>query len=171
MGWSGMTRHQITALLRQLISDEQAIAFTEGGNMEAPEGTQELLHYLDRAVDTYSERRATENDSRLLERLVLVNGQKLPDNFIRFAGNVPVDVTGEVVSFYGDMTTLWVKYYARLPHISTFEAEAEMPFRLEECRYLAALAAAYALNKHDFNVSQDLALLGLGGGAGADSQQ
>ena len=30
---------------------------------------------------------------------------------------------------------------------------------------IAALAAIYALNKHEFNVSQDLMLLGMGGGA------
>ena len=37
-----MTRKQIIAMVRKLIADEQATGYTEGGNLEQPEGTQEL---------------------------------------------------------------------------------------------------------------------------------
>ena len=48
-----MTKLEILSLVRKFISDEQATGFTEGGNLEEPEGTNELLSYLDRAVDEY----------------------------------------------------------------------------------------------------------------------
>ena len=53
-----MTRKEILAMVRKLIADEQATGFTEGGNLEEPEGTQELENYLNRAVDEYSKRQA-----------------------------------------------------------------------------------------------------------------
>ena len=40
-----MTQKQMLAMLRKIINDEQATGFTEGGNLEEPEGTQELLNY------------------------------------------------------------------------------------------------------------------------------
>ena len=59
-----MTRKELLALVRKLIADEQATGYTEGGNLEQPEGTQELLNYLDRAVGVHSERRASAGDVR-----------------------------------------------------------------------------------------------------------
>jgi hypothetical protein len=99
------------------------------------------------------------------------NGQKLPDNFIRFAGLVPIDVVEERVYFYGNPTTLRTKYYRRAPHISVMNEAEELPFRLDEQRRLAAIAAIYALNKHEFDVSQDLILVGMGGAVNAQAQQ
>ena len=46
-----MTRKEMLAMVRKLIADEQATGFTEGGNLEEPEGTQELENYLNRAVE------------------------------------------------------------------------------------------------------------------------
>ena len=159
-----MTKHQIVALVRQLISDEQAAGFSAGeGNLEWPEGTDELLNYLDRAVDALSEERAAAGDIRFLKTLDFTDGQRLPSDFIRFAGLVPVETDGERIRFYGEATTLRVKYFARLKHISRMNGKNKLPFRLDECRRVAALAAIYALNKHEFTVSQDLMLLGMGG--------
>jgi hypothetical protein len=84
-----------------------------------------------------------------------------------FAGLVPAKVIAEHVHFYGFATTLKARYFKRMPHISVVADDSELPFRLEEARRLAAMAAIYALNKHEFNVSQDLALLGAGNNANA----
>ena len=109
-----MTKKELLALVRKLIADEQAVGFTPGGNMEQPEGTQELLNYLDRAVDAYSRRRAEAGDVRFLKTFVPINGAKLPVNFLFFAGNAPISTDGETISFYGPPSTLPVRYYARL---------------------------------------------------------
>lgn len=50
-----MTQKQMLAMLRKLINDEQATGFTEGGNLEQPEGTQELLHSSEKIPGPFSQ--------------------------------------------------------------------------------------------------------------------
>lgn len=161
-----MTQSQMIALVRKLIADEQATGYTEGGNLEEPEGTQELIYYLDRACDALSQRLAAGRDLRLLKRMTVTNGAKLPDDFLFFAGSVPVSVEGGIMNFYGAASTLPIRYFARLPYVSAYPT-GNLPFQHDEEMTIAAMAAIYALNKHEFNVSQDLTLLGMGGAANA----
>lgn len=158
-----MTQKQLLALVRKLIADEQASGFTEGGNLEEPEGTQELINYLDRAVDTYSQRQAATFDVRFVKRATITNGGKLPSDFIAFCGVVPVTVEGGITNFYGDSGVMPIRYFARLPYVSSYSENQNLPYEHEYEIVLAALAAIYALNKHEYNVSQHLALLGMGG--------
>jgi hypothetical protein len=160
-----MSPKEMTALVRRLLSDEQAQGFVGnigGGNLEEPEDAGELLNYLDRAIDAYSEERAAKLDPRFLAAATFTNGGDVPEDFIAFAGQVPVEILGGRAWFYGTPAAMTIKYFKRLPHASKWAWEADMGFRLDESRRLCALAAIYALNKHEFNVSQDLALLGAG---------
>lgn len=156
-----MTQKGLVALLRRLIADEQATGFSSGGSMEQPEGTQELLNYLDRAVVEYSRRRSGERDPRFLRDFIPVNGEKVPDDFLFFAGSVPVPVVGGVVRVYGPPLALPARYFARLPYISAYGEQDELPHRHDDVMQIAALAAVYALNKQEYNVTQDMALLGM----------
>ena len=83
-----MTQKQMLAMLRKIINDEQATGFTEGGNLEEPEGTQELLNYLDRAVDDYSRRQAGNKDLRLIKTMAILDKMPVPDDFIYFCGDL-----------------------------------------------------------------------------------
>ncbi|MBQ7665779.1 MAG: hypothetical protein IJS42_03590 [Synergistaceae bacterium] len=166
-----MTRTQMLAMLRKVINDEQATGFTEGGNLEQPEGTQELIHYLDRAVDVYSNRQAASKDIRLMKTMNVSNGSRVPNDFIALCGAVPVNINSGVISFYGEGSPMNARYFARLPYVSSYSDTATLPYEHDQYMNILSLAAAYALNKHEFNVSQDLALLGLGGVQNADSQQ
>ena len=161
-----MTQKQILALVRKLIADEQATGFTEGGNLEEPEGTQELINYLDRAVDAYSKRQAAVKDINFMKKATIRNGGKLPDDFIAFCGAVPVNVDGGTTTFYGETSTLPIRYFARLPYVSSYGENDELPYEHDDEITIAALAAIYALNKHEYEISQDLYLLGMGGGLG-----
>ena len=168
-----MTKKQIIALVRRIINDEQASGFTEGGNLEEPEGTQELINYLDRAVDEYSKRQAGAGDVRLLKELALVSGANLPlpSDFLAIAGAVPLMINNGVMNFYGENVNVPVKYFARLPYVSGYSDDDDLPYENDQAVFIAALAAIHALNKHEFNVSQDLALLGIGGIANANTEQ
>ena len=104
-----MTKNQIIAMVRKLIADEQATGFTDGGNLEEPEGTQELLNYLDRAVDEYSKRQAAANDIRLMKETKLDNNSNLPDDFLKFCGVIPVKVIGNKVKLYIQGTKISVQ--------------------------------------------------------------
>ena len=157
-----MTQKEMLALVRKLIADEQATGFTEGGNFEEPEGTQELLNYLNRAVDEYSKRQAASADLRLMKLLPYVSGMKIPEDFIAFCGIVPLRVEGNSIISYQTFLTMPINYLARLPYVTDFDETAELPYEQDQYMTIAALAAIYALNKHEYNVSQDLLLLGMG---------
>ena len=157
-----MTQKEALALVRKLINDEQATGFTEGGNLEEPEGTQELLNYLDRAVDEYSKRQAGNKDLRLVKRMNITDGMNLPDEFLAFCGVVPVTLEDKTVTTFFPDITLPVRYFARLPYVTSYGENDNLPYEHDQYIAITALAAIYALNKHEYNISQDLMLLGMG---------
>ena len=157
-----MTPNQMLAMVRKLINDEQATGFTTGGNLEEPEGTQELLNYLDRAVEEYSKRQAANGDMRLLKTMTITSGATLPDDYLAMCGAVPVSITGKTITFYGDESMMPVRYFARLPYVSSYLSNSDIPYERDQDIAICALAAIYALNKHEYNVSQDLILAGYG---------
>ena len=166
-----MTRKEILAMVRKLIADEQATGFTEGGNLEEPEGTQELENYLNRAVDEYSKRQAGLKDVRLMKEAEVKNGDKLPDDYLAFCGAMPVRVLGNKIKFYVASTNpILVRYLARLPYVTDYGENDELPYEEDQSIAISALAAIYALNKQEANVSQDLALLGYGVSSNANGQ-
>lgn len=163
-----MTKLEILKYVRRFISDEQATGYTDTANLEQPDGKDELINYLDRAVETYSVRQAAARDMRLVKSLSITNGMAIPKDFLGFAGLVPISTADNAFRFYGHTSTLAIKYFARLPYVSGFNDNDSLPYQHDQEMTIAALAAIYALNKHEFNVSQDLMLLGYGGGAAAN---
>ena len=166
-----MTRRQMLAMVRKLIADEQATGFTEGGNLEEPEGTQELENYLNRAVDDYSKRQAANRDVRLMKTMTVEDGGKLPDDYLEFCGVVPVTVNGKIVNYYDPTATMPIRYLARLPYVTDYAETDELPYDEDQRNAIMALAAVYALNKHEAEIGQDLALLGYGVSDNAESRQ
>ena len=166
-----MTRKQIIAMVRKLIADEQATGFTEGGNLEDPEGTQELENYLNRAVDEYSKAQAAKKDVRLMKTMTVSNGGKLPDDYLAFCGVVPVTVNGKIINYYNPTiaAAMPIRYLARLPYVTDYKETDELPYDEDQSIAICSLAAVYALNKHEADVSQDLALLGYGASANGKS--
>lgn len=161
-----MTPNQMLAMVRKLINDEQATGFTTGGNLEEPEGTQELKNYLDRAVEEYSKRQADKGDMRQLKTMTVSNGATLPNDYLVMCGAVPVNITGKTITFYGDEDMMPVRYFARLPYVSSYADSANLPYEHDQEMSICALAAIYALNKHEYVISQHLMLLGYGQAAG-----
>ena len=166
-----MTPNQMIGMLRRYISDEQATGFTDGGNLEQPEGTQELLSYLDRAVDEYSKRQAWNGDLRLLKTMTVSAGSVLPNDFLSLCRTVPIEVSGKAITYYGDAPELPVRYFARLPYVSSYGMDSEMAYEVDQYTGIISLAAVYALNKQEYNVTQDLALLGYGGVPNGNAEQ
>lgn len=165
-----MTRKEILAMVRKLIADEQATGFTEGGNLEEPEGTQELENYLNRAVDEYSKRQAGVKDVRLVKETSLTDGAKLPSDYIAFCGAIPVKVIGNTIKLYVSSSgPINVRYFARLPYVTDYDESAVLPYEADQSIAISALAAIYALNKHEYNVSQHLMLMGYGVSGNAGS--
>ena len=158
-----MTRKQILAMVRKLIADEQSTGYTEGGNLEEPEGTQELENYLNRAVDEYSKRQADNGDIRLMKEAEISNGGNLPDDYLMFCGAMPVKVLGKKVKFYiASNRPMAIRYLARLDYVTDYGENDTLPYEEDQTISISALAAIYALNKHDMPITQHLMLMGYG---------
>lgn len=166
-----MTRKQILAMVRKLIADEQATGFTEGGNLEEPEGTQELENYLNRAVDEYSKRQATNRDIRLMKECTVHDGENLPEDFLAFCGAMPLKVIGKRIKFYVPSSGMDMRYLGRLPYVTDYGENETLPYEEDQSIAISALAAIHALNKHEADVSTDLMLLGYGVASNVDNQQ
>jgi hypothetical protein len=137
-----MTLAQMLAALRKQLSDEQKVGWPDDA---------ELHVYLDRAADTLTERLVTAKDPTRL-KTVRINGlADLPADFISFAGNVPVSITGRKCASYGGPVD--AKYWSRLPWPSqsgTYTPDQEL--------MIIDLARIYALNRNEYDVAQDVAL-------------
>ena len=63
--------------------------------------------------------------------------------------------------FFGGAVSMPVRYFARLPYVTSFAETDPLPYEHDQYMKIAARAAIYALNKYEYDVSQDLALLEL----------
>jgi hypothetical protein len=129
-------------MLRKQLSDEQKVGWPDDG---------ELYAYLDRAADTLSERLVKAKDPTRLKTVSIDGPADLPADFISFVGNVPVSITGRQCEPYGG--PVGARYWARLPYPSeggTYTHEHEA--------MIIDLARIYALNRNEYDVSQDVAL-------------
>jgi hypothetical protein len=129
-------------MLRTQLSDGQKVGWPDDA---------ELYAYLDRAADTLSARLIAAKDPTMLRTAHIEGVMDLPDGFVSFAGNVPVSVTGRRCEAYGG--PLDARYWSRLPYPSDggeYTREQEL--------LLTDLARIYALNRNEYDVTQDLAL-------------
>lgn len=84
-----------------------------------------------------------------------VAGNPVPHNFVRFAGGFPVMRKGQKFYVVNTMPLVTIKYFYMPDDVK--QASDSMPFEDEEVYQMLviSLARIYALNQHEFNVSQD----------------
>jgi hypothetical protein len=145
-----MTRTEMVFILRQNLSDEQKV----GWPFE-----EELIAYLDRAADFLSEHLIAGKDPTMLKKLNAGGSTLLPGDFVSFAGNVPVRIIGRQYEVYGDPGTD-VLYWANLPAPSSFSPTVALPYTREQSMLIIDAGRIFALNKNEYDISQDMALLG-----------
>lgn len=88
----------------------------------------------------------------------LTEGGSVPDGFLRTCGSYPLRLTGTGVHFLDGSKEMSVRFF-REPAPLT-DATEEMPFPLASLNdFTVRLAAMYALNRNEFDVSQDKGLL------------
>jgi len=145
-----MTRDEMIFLMRQHLSDEQAVGW---------QNDSELIAFADRASDYLSEKLIADKDPVMMKTLVVDGLTKLPEGFAAFVGRVPVRVLGWECEGYGG-AVFEAAYWARLPYPSAFRGCDELPYTREQALLMANLAVVFAQNKNEFDVSQDMALIG-----------
>lgn len=145
-----MNTTDMIALLREHIADEQAVGWPN---------ENELVAFLDQAANLVSEKLIAYKDYPLLKRVTASDTpQALPDGFVKFVGNVPVSIVGNEYHGYGEEIDVlcWCKY----PLPSSFERSEDFPFDRRISLLIVEIARILAQNKNEFDISQDMSLLG-----------
>ena len=160
-----MTQAEMVTLLRQHLSDEQKVNWRDDS---------ELVAFLDRAANFFSDQLIASKDPVMLRRLrlrpqaqgediafldddtvfndndplvVVMSSGTLPDDFVAFVGNVPVLVIGRSVEVDIPLDVL---YWGKLCQ----------PYTSEQALIIVDMARTFALNKNEYDISPDMTLIG-----------
>ena len=145
-----MTPADMVFLLRQHLSDEQNVGWRNDSELEA---------FLDRAVDYLSEHLIMNRDPSMLGKFRLDGETGLPGDFAAFAGQAPAYVLEQrAIPYLAEPAD--IIYWRRMPHFSTLPRSAQTPYPHEWELLITDIARMFALNKNEYDISQDMALLG-----------
>ena len=119
-----------------------------------------LLKCLNEAIQYVASYLIRENSPLLVNDLTISTATvTLPDNFVKTAGLYPVKITGTTLKWldYEAGKTLKMRYFATCSEVA---ADGVMPFVHDALnQIIIKLAAIYALNQMEADISQDKALL------------
>ena len=144
-----MTKTEMLTKLRILLSDAQEVGYPEDS---------ELLDYLDRATVYYSEQMIAVKDPSMLKKMDVVGCLDLPNDFVALAGQHPVQITGRHLDYYGDIPYR-VTYWANLVLPSSLALDSDVvPHTSAQDAIILELARVFALNRNEYDLTQDLTL-------------
>lgn len=138
---------------------------------EAAEQFRRILHDISREYDDYQVIMRLDSAAHLVSMLlvqmasplmireeVLHEGDLLPKNFIKTCGIYPIKRTGYAVHFINGMTEMSVRYFVGVDRIKSIKGY--MPFEHDTLNdFTVRTACKYALNRNEFDISQDQGLL------------
>ena len=126
-----MTGLEMQGQIQRIINDVAGTAWTPTQYLEA-------INYAIRYV---TKRRVDKNDPEFIFDLGIINGQDVPDNFMRFAGNFPITIkdTGAKRQFFHTLSANPVaKFYVMRPTLTTLSDILPMKSEHDEAIKLAA---------------------------------
>lgn len=121
-----------------------------------------LINYINDSIKYLSHALIARNDPILINELRVSKNieNKVPDNFVRFAGGFPVVKKGKRFFLADDDESDYVntKYFS-IPREVVSDSD-ELPFEGNDTYHaiIIDLAVIYALNQHEFNVERDTAM-------------
>lgn len=133
--------------IRDKVNDRDVIEYTD----------EELLNNLKEAAQFVGTYLVSVNSPMAVDEFVIKSEEfDVPKNYTKSAGYYPIKVTGKKGVLL-DKPPLKVRYFATCKDL---DFEDEMPYNHEGLwQIMIKLAAIYALNRNEFNVQQDKALL------------
>ncbi|MBP2644327.1 MAG: hypothetical protein H6Q67_2214 [Firmicutes bacterium] len=130
---------------------------------------EELIDCLNEAIDYMSSFLIRINDAEMIASKEVADGSiTKPDNFDSFVGAQMLYMEGDTIKTLSGSTAT-MRYYATKDHVSV--TTDSNPFKASIDPLLIELTAIYALNRNEFDATQDIALfekhLGLLQGGGS----
>lgn len=138
---------ELLAMVRRQIYDVNSLEYTDA----------ELISYLNSAISIlgYELIRVDAPDTTA-EVTVSVQGAAKPSDFAQWAGRYPLTISGGLINCYGTLP-ITARYYKK-PAMMT-ATNNTLPFDNDVYNHLLAqLTAIMALNRNEYEVSQDSAL-------------
>lgn len=94
----------------------------------------------------------------LVKEADMADGEDVPSDFVRTVGLYPVALTGRTLSYIDGSTSMKVRYYAEPARITS--TSGAMPFALDSLNdFVVRVAAMFALNRNEFDITQDKGLM------------
>ena len=120
-----------------------------------------LINYINDSIKYLSHALIARNDPILINELRVSKNieNKVPDNFVRFAGGFPVVKKGKRFFLADDESDSVNTKYFSIPCEVASDSD-ELPFEGNDTYHaiIIDLAVIYALNQHEFNVERDTAM-------------
>ena len=120
-----------------------------------------LINYINDSIKYLSHALIARNDPILINELRVSKNieNKVPDNFVRFAGGFPVVKKGKRFFLADDESDYVNTKYFSIPREVASDSD-ELPFEGNDTYHsiIIDLAVIYALNQHEWNVERDTAM-------------
>lgn len=139
---------------------KQAVAEIKaaGHDISDEYSVDECLGFLNTAINEVSSLLIAARSPMMAAEILLHDGESIPERYVSAAGRYPIRVTGQVVRFVDhSLPEIRFRYWQTMPPV---ENEAgDMPFPHEALNdYAVKVAILLALNRNEYDISQDKAL-------------
>lgn len=96
----------------------------------------------------------------VLAEEIFKDGDNLPYNFLRTAGEYPIERTGQKIHFLVETDKMPIRYFYTYEHLNRKNLDEEMPFPHDALNdFVIRTAAKLALNRNEADISQDQSIL------------
>lgn len=132
--------------LRPRINDSQATTYTD----------DELLRYLNDAMVAVGQKLISLRDPSMIFRKTFLDNDAVPDGFCGFVGQVPIEIYDGSVHPYTSNTECVARFYKLPAKVESVSAVDEIELPDKALPHLFQMVAALALNRNEYDVSQEL---------------
>jgi hypothetical protein len=138
-----LTVEELLISVRRRIRDEHKIEYQDS----------ELIDYINDAINLVSNTAIASKDPLMIKEITVTGSIGVPEFFVKLAGVYPVSIFNGIINLLNPAETIVCKYYAAKNNIASLSDE--IPFDGANCSLVGQLTAIYALNRNQYDVSQD----------------
>lgn len=119
---------------------------------------EECLGFLNTAICEVSGLLIAARSPMMVQEIRIHDGESVPERYVTSAGQYPLRITGQTVHFTDPMMeSIRFRYFATMPPLS--DETGSLPFAHDGLNdYVLKVAALLALNRNEYDISQDKAL-------------
>lgn len=135
--------NDLVARVRILINDQNKLEYSD----------PELIGYINDAIGYLSTYLISAKDPEMVSEINVAEGGIVPTNFCSFSGSYPVYIVDNTFKLYDPTTPFTARYFASKQTTNT--RNSTFPFKDIYIPVVIRLASIYALNRNEFNITQD----------------